>query len=499
MQNIITRETGNFKLRKPEIIGISLLGAAFLGVTVAKAGFTVASGLAALPFILIYVVMIFRNPILGYYTAIIFGFTLLGLSRYVRGVPMGIFIDAMLVLTLIAIIFRRFPERADFKPLNKDIMFLATIWLLYGLMEFANPMMTSVPAFIQGFRGLILKTFLCVPLTLWLLDTQDRVKTFFYIWGIISLMASIKGGIQDNIGVDPWEQGWLDRGGDVTHVLFGKLRIFSFYSDAGQFGANQAYTAVLFSIMSLKTATKRDKIFFIIVALAGFYGMFISGTRGSMGVIGGFAMYFIHKKNIPILITGFIMAMSVFVFFRYTTIGNEVYAIKRMRSAFDPNDASLQVRLANQKRLSSYMATRPLGGSLGHGGVKAREFLPNAYLSNVATDSWYVLIWVEMGAIGLSMHLFILFYTLIKGSQIIMFKIRDQVLWHQMSGLASGLLGIMVANYGNAVMGSHPTALVSYTSLALLLNAAVIDKGIRKNLRNKTMKIKFLIRKNSTE
>jgi hypothetical protein len=53
---------------------------------------------------------------------------------------------------------------------------------------------------------------------------------------------------------------------------------------------------------------------------------------------------------------------------------------------------------------------------------KAQKYLPNAFLSNVATDSWYVLIWVEEGIVGLMIHLGILFYVMIKASLIVMFK-----------------------------------------------------------------------------
>ena len=55
------------------------------------------------------------------------------------------------------------------------------------------------------------------------------------------------------------------------------------------------------------------------------------------------------------------------------------------------------------------MASRPFGGGIGHGGVKAQKYLPNAYLSQVPTDSGYVLIWVEQGIVGLILYLFLLF------------------------------------------------------------------------------------------
>jgi hypothetical protein len=43
--------------------------------------------------------------------------------------------------------------------------------------------------------------------------------------------------------------------------------------------------------------------------------------------------------------------------------------------------------------------------------------------------------------------------------------------------LASGMFGIMVASYGNAVLGSMPTSMLIYTSMALMMNSEALDKG----------------------
>ena len=44
-----------------------------------------------------------------------------------------------------------------------------------------------------------------------------------------------------------------------------------------------------------------------------------------------------------------------------------------------------------------------------------------------------------------------------------------------MAALASGMFGIMVASYGNAVLGAMPTGMLIYTSMALMLNAEKLD------------------------
>ena len=97
------------------------------------------------------------------------------------------------------------------------------------------------------------------------------------------------------------------------------------------------------------------------MALAGFFGMLISGTRGAIAVpaLGGI-MLLILKKNLKVLILGAILGIGVYIFFAHTTIGQGNAEIRRMRTAFDPNEPSLMVRLENQKKLKiSTFANRP--------------------------------------------------------------------------------------------------------------------------------------------
>jgi hypothetical protein len=433
-------------------------------------------GFMALPFVFAFLYLLFRYPIIGLYTAVSLGFVLLGIGRYVTGLSIGLAMDGILILTIIALIFNKFYERIDWTPAKKDISILALIWFGYTLFEIVNPEARSFAAWFSG-RGIGFYMLIMVPLTLLFIDSDRKLNILFYIWGAFTLLVTLKGIMQLKLGVDPWEQAWLNEGNYKTHILFGKLRVFSFLSDAGQFGANQAYSGVVAAIVSMSQTKWKSKLFFIIVALAGFYGMIVSGTRGAMSIpLAGFSAFFVLRKNIPVMISGFFMLLIVFVFFKYTTIGQGNDQIRRMRTAFDPNDASLQVRLENQKRLKTYLASRPFGGGIGHGGVKAQKYLPNAFLSQVATDSGYVLIWVEMGIVGLLLHLFILFYVVGKSSYRIMFRIRDPNLRLKMAALTSGMFGIMVANYGNAVLYQMPTSMLIYTSMALMMNSEKLDQ-----------------------
>lgn len=467
--------SGSSSLARPRNIILLLVALAVVTITIAKMQLTGIGLLTGLVIGIIYMYVLFSKPIIGVYTAVALSFILIGMGRYIKDVQVGLGMDAILILTYLALFMNRFNERIDWAPANKDITFLSIIWFGYSVFELVNPEARSVPAWFSG-RGVSLYMFLLVPLTLLFINSNKKLDYFLYVWGVFSILATLKGIMQLQFGVDYAEQAWLNEGNYKTHILFGKLRVFSFLSDAGQFGGTQAYAAVVFTIYSMAQTVKIKKYFFITVALLAFYGMIISGTRGAISVpLSGFMVFFVLRKNLKVLSFGVAILAVIFIFFRFTTIGQGNDQIRRMRTAFDPNDASLQVRLDNQKILKRYLASRPFGGGIGHGGVKAQRYLPYAFLSQVATDSWYVLVWVEQGIVGLLLHLFILFYTAGKASYNVMFRIRDPLLKLKMSALIAGMMGVMVASYGNAVLGGMPTGMLIYVSMAIMLNSAVFD------------------------
>nr|NQU93563.1 O-antigen ligase family protein [Bacteroidota bacterium] len=477
----VKKNTGSFVLNKPSVIALLFLITVLCGYIIEKGQIISAAGLIALPFLLIYVNQLFKTPKLGIYSVIFLGFIANGLSRYIKGLPFGLTIDSVLILTYLAIIFKDFYNRIDWKPASKDVTFLAIIWFGYALFQLINPEARSKAAWFYAMRGVAFYMFLLVPLVLLLIKDYKDLNKILYLWGIMSMLATLKGFIQLNFGVDPFEKAWLDGGGAVTHILFGKLRVFSFFSDAGQFGAAQAHAGVVGAIIFINSRTTKDRIFFGLMAITGLYGMFISGTRGAIAVpFAGLAMYLILTRNVKMMTLGGIFGIVIFVFFKFTTIGANVYAINRMRSAFDPNDKSLLVRLENQRKLKVYLSSRPFGGGIGSAGNWGQRFTPTTFLANTATDSWYVQIWAEQGIIGLTLHLLILFYILGKGAYISMYRVRDPVLQSKLFAMAAGMMGIMGASYGNGVLGQIPTGPIMYTTMAVLFLGETLDASIPK-------------------
>jgi len=489
--NVFEQKNGADLLRKPEFFGFFLLCTVLVAFVISKWGLMSGVAIMVAPMIIFFVSMIFLQPKIGIVTLYTLNFFALGIYRYINSIPWGLTVDFILVLTYLGLFFKSFRTPIPWKNAKSEITLLAVIWYGYTILQLINPEAGSRVAWFYGMRGVSFYMLLVIPLILVIFNRPKDLKLYLILWGVFSLLGSLKGLQQKFIGVDPFEQMWLDSGGAAQHVLFGKLRIFSFYSDAGQFGAAQGQAGVVFGILGLGEKNRRLKLFYLLVSALGIYGMMISGTRGAISVpIMGIALYVILRKEKKAMLLGAAALIAVFVFFKYTYIGQGNDTIRRMRSAFDPNDPSLQTRLENQRRLKAYMVTRPFGGGIGAAGGIGQKYNPGSFLSSVPFDSWYVLIWMEQGIIGLILHLFILFYIVGKTSFIIMFRLKDEQVKTSAIALTSGMFGIMVASYGNAVLGQMPTGIILYSGMAFMFLAPKHDEEAMnaKEIETKTIK-----------
>ena len=471
-------KTGAAKLQHPLVLAAIFVVTIILGFIIGKGGIKVAIAFVVLVPMIFYLNRLFVHPIIGIYSIMFMAFTAIGLTRYIRGVPLGLSIDALMVLTIVAIFFRNFFDKIDFSLLNRDIVYLLFVWFAYSILEFFNPQALSRTAWFYAMRGVSLYPLLLVPLALLIFNRLRHLYGFLIFWAAFSLLATLKGLQQKYIGLDYAEQYWLDTVGAITHIINGKLRIFSFFSDAGQFGAAQGAAGIVFAGIAAALKGWKNKFFFWFVSIMSFWGMMISGTRGAMIVpaLGGITFVILSKRT-KVIVMGGVMLLLIYLFFAKTYIGDSNYTIARMRTAFHPEkDASYQVRLKNRKILQAYLADKPFGGGIGSAGNWGQRFSPQGFLANVATDSWYVQIWAEQGRVGLILHLFILMYIVFKSFYLIMARVKNKELGNVLGALLGGYLGIIGAAYGNGVLGQMPTDVLLYLSWVFLFSAQQLER-----------------------
>jgi hypothetical protein len=395
------------------------------------------------------------------------------IAREVGGLPVGLFIDTLFLIILIGAIL--LSSKDDWKNLNLDIFYLLLVWLGVSLLEGFNPG-SSVDGWINEIRSTAIYPFLAVMLGLMSFKSNRDLDVFLIVVVGLSTLATLNGLKQLYIGLTPGEQAFL-RDNAGTHLLWGRLRVFSFYSDAGQFGASQAHIGLMALIISLAPMKTWKRISFACLGILNIYGMLISGTRGALfAIIIGGLVAIILSKNFKALVVGGILAVGVLGILKFTHIGDSNYQIYRLRSALNPEDASLNARLINQQNLKTYMADLPFGGGPGVTGYYGGVYNADKYLSTVPPDSYFVKIWMMYGVVGLTIWFCIMMYII--GSCCgIAWNIQNKTLKTKLIALTAGAAGILFCSYGNEVINLMPTSIVVYLSWVFVHKGKKLDQS----------------------
>jgi hypothetical protein len=178
--------------------------------------------------------------------------------------------------------------------------------------------------------------------------------------------------------------------------------------------------------------------------------------------------FIVLSKSLKIAVP-FTIAFGLFVcMLMFTNIGNSNQQIRRMRSAFNRNDASANVRDINQAAMKKYLQDAPWGIGIGldYGDVPPT----NKYekLSKIPPDSEYVYIWIHTGVIGITLFLICTAIMLIGASFIVMFKLKNRTLIGIGGGLCGAFVAIQLGGYGNQVLMQFPNGLTFYGGLSLV-------------------------------
>ncbi len=447
---------------------ISVLLALGSGYLIAHNGISMAGALIGFPIVIGYFILFLHYPKLGLYTVLVISFILPILGRYVpTGIPYGLSVDILLVLSFVILALKHW-KKVDLSLAANEVMLLLGLWMLYIILQIFNPLAYSFMAWFYTMRGIALYQLLVFGLCFAIFNSKRDWNLFLQFWLWLSILAIIWAIKQKFLGVSAAEQRWLDDGNAKTHVLFGKLRIFSYYYDAGTFGAAMGQICILCLILFLGPYSKWRKSFYMIVGILSFYALMLSGTRGALAVPGiGGIVYLIMSKNIRMLLIGSGVLLAGFIFLKYTTVGNSVYEINRLRTALDPNDASLNVRLRNRALLTEYLRDKPFGGGLGTTGSWGQRFSPGTWLANFEPDGLYTRIRAETGLVGRIFYVCMWTFFLVRGIGFV-WNFEDEERRNIAMAILAGYAGMLVANYGNPVMTQFPISMTTFIAVAFV-------------------------------
>lgn len=466
------------KFRTPLVlIGLILLSIIIAFGTVkfgVAFGIIVSSLLIGLP----VVGLSLTNLRFGSITIIIIGFFLSKINRQVGNVPLGIVLDAFLLVMLIGLLLNK---KKSSESLGKNyIGYTIGFWVLYNLFQFFNPSASQEGWFyvVRSMAVLMLYYFAFQRA----IDSKKFMKVIIHLWIGLSVLAGLYGLFQEFHGLLPGEKEWVtsDEARFKLFYNWGRFRIFSFLNDPTVFGVLMSFTGLMCITLFMGPFKFMYKILMAICSGIMLLAMLYTGTRTAFVMFpAGFLFYsLLTFKTRTITFTALVGLIGVFIVFSDIKSLGPIMGtngLKRLRSAFKPSDdPSFQVREQSQAMIKPFIQSHPFGAGLGTTSVFGRRFNPNSELGDFAPDSGYVRVAVELGWIGLIIYSALFGVTLFTGINTY-YTISDPELQAYLASLLAVVYCISVGNYAQQVIMLTPNSLLMFAMMAMIGKMKELD------------------------
>ena len=435
------------------------------------AGFPTFVVICILPLIILYVYAAFKWRMFTFWTLIIVNY-FLQMKDIILPVPISLPNEILqTILLAIAIIDAR--QSPHFERTMNVMLLALGAWCCFCTLELLNDTCNlgiNVGAWYTGARLMafqILYTFLIFSIYI---SSPEILIKYIKLWAVLSLFSVFWVWKQQNYGFTEAENLWIQTRGRSTHILNAGtlIRYFSTFSDAANYGCNAAAATVSFILFGITSKIKWNRIFFIITGILIFWGMSASGTRSGIYCVGaGFIVYIFLSKSIKIAIP-FSIIFAIFAFILvFTDIGNSNQQIRRMRSAFNSDDASMNVREINKQAIRKYIKDAPWGIGIGMGyNVPANN--KYAKLATIPPDSEHVYIWIRTGPIGITFFIITTLIMLAGACYIVLFRLKNRSLMGIGAGFCCAFVAIQLGGYANQVLMQFPNCMIFYGGLSIV-------------------------------
>ncbi len=470
------------KLNNPTGFAVLLVSCLFFALAIKKAGLVVGVLLILASIGIPAVYAIVAYPKVGIIILLVAAYLLMWIMRMgFTTFPLGTLMDGFQALLLIGFFIKQ-KQNPNWKIYHNPITALIIIWIVYNIIQLANPSAESRMAWLYTIRTVAV-VMLMYFVFMYNITSIDYIKIVLKLWLGLSLFAALYAWKQENIGYFDFEsRGLADE--KVRSLLFidGHWRKYGIFSDPVAYAYNMVASTLLCFGLIMGPTTKRQKIILSIMAVFFIMVMMYSGTRGAYVLLpAAFALYAVMHFNKKILVVSIAGAMMMLFLISIPTSNA---TLVRFQSAFKPSkDLSYQVRKNNQKRIQPFILTHPLGGGLGATGVWGQRFAPWSFLANFPPDSGYVRTAVELGSIGLLIFCTFMFIVLKKGIEHY-YEIKDP--WLKCVSLTMLLIAfaLNVANFPQEAFVQFPINIYFYLVVALINIVYRLDKELESKKLN---------------
>ena len=426
-----------------------------------------------LTFGIIFVYGVLRLPRFGVLALLVMAyFIMFIISMAFTEFPLGTVMDGMLALLVIGFFIQQ-KYYKNFKVFKNPVSYLILVWVVYNLIQVFNPNAASQLAWVYTIRSVAVVMLSYFIFSYYIISIKF-IRSILIVWLSLAVFAALYAIKQEYIGFFPFEE-WNHFDPLIQSLLFidGHWRKNSIFSDPVAF----SYNMVVCSILCLASITGpfklRLKFVFGFLMLLFLTVMLYSGTRAAYVLLPAAGILFlVIKLNKSLFFLAIVAGLLLFVVINIPTGNVTLY---RFQSAFKPNnDASFNVRKANQKKIQPYIQSHPIGGGLGATGVWGVRFAPNSFLAKFPPDSGYLRVGMELGWIGLFIICSIMFTGLYMGIKNY-FNMRDPELKSYCFAMILIIFAIAIGNFPQEAIVQFPLNIYFYLFLALIQVTKVLD------------------------
>lgn len=435
------------------------------------AGFPAFAVVCMTPLLILGLMITFRYRMFIFWVLMFINFFVQWKNFPATGIPISLYNEALQLLLIALAIIKIEEER--FRHLFNPMFVALGVWCTFCTLELLNDTCGIGMNFSLWYTGARLMAFQLmytfVVYTLYI-STPKILMRYLFLWAGLSLFAALWIWKQKYIGLTAAENAFLQGAGRTTHIIAGGtvIRLFSVFSDAANYGVYIASAAVAFLAIGLTSKIMRYKIVFMVIGLLCMLAMGPSGTRtATVCFIAGVGAYVFLSKSFKLAIPVSIVLGLMYFVLAFTKIGNGNAEIRRMRSAFNKDDASMQVRYSNQAVMKKYLDEAPWGVGLGNND----DMSPNNKfyrISHMPCDSDYVYIWIHTGYVGITVFVFVNFIILFGACYIIFFRLKSKSLQGVASGVTCAFISYQLGAYANQVLTQFPNCMLFYGAMSIV-------------------------------
>lgn len=446
--------------------------------TLTTSGIVTYTAICLIPAIVIFIFLALKHQNALFWYIFSMNYFIMGLVRY-GYIPIQVTVVTVLpqVLLILALIIH--PRKGN-NSLGTPMLLAIIIWTSYLIIQVFNEtcgLPVSIADWLTNLNFFALYFILAYILISKVINTPENIMRFLRLWAIFSLIATYWAWRQKTLGWDQAEWRWLMSGGMRTHMIGGSIRYFSFFSDAANFGCNMGASAALFYILGLTSKLKKDKLLFLITGIFCTYSFFASGTRsGLVCFMVGIFLYIFLAKSAKLTATVLVLGGTFVFIMAFTEIGQSNMQIRRMRSAFNTDDASLNVRDLNKQALKKYLQDAPFGMGINIDEGRIPKFNKFKVVYETSNDSTYVFFWQRTGIVGVYVFAAMNIIILLGGCFTAFFRLRNKACRGIAAGLCCAFLGIQAGGYANHILMQYPNLILFYGGMAIVYLLPAIER-----------------------